>query len=240
MKSLFIFSVFFTFSVGTAVYGQNISVVDPVSKKVLTYEEIDILPNGEKVTSKNVDGSFIIQRNQKFYKAVNYSSITPKNYGAKGNGVYYNSGDMNALKSGNDDTQPLADFFKNRQKTPVYGSHMGGSSLYLPSSVYLSSGSYTIDDHYTKIFGDGPGATIIHAVAAKNENAPVFFYGRKPVGNASVSTKSDSKSINVKMERYKYKSSLYFLKKYEKMNAIGSYAYIVLSEITILVKKMIK
>lgn len=184
MKSLFIFSFFFAFSVGTAVYGQNISVVDPVSKKVLTYEEIDILPNGEKVTSKNVDGSFIIERNQKFYKAVNYSSISPKNYGAKGNGVYYNSGDMNALKSGNDDTQPLADFFKNRQKTPVYGSHMGGSSLYLPSSIYLSTGSYTIDDHYTKIFGDGPGATIIHAVAAKNENAPVFFYGRKPVGNA--------------------------------------------------------
>lgn len=184
MKSLVIFLVFLDLFVGTAVYGQTISIVDPVSKKVLTYEEIDVLPNGEKITSKNVDGGFIIERNQKFYKVVNYSNITPKNYGAKGNGIYQNSGDMNALKSGNDDTQALAVFFKNRQKTPAFGSHMGGSSLYVPISVYLTSGSYNIDDHFTKIFGDGPGATIIHAIAAKNENVPVFFFGRKPVGNA--------------------------------------------------------
>ncbi|UFK97123.1 hypothetical protein [Kaistella faecalis] len=183
MKALQIFSLFFFF-IGGIVNSQTISLVDPISKKVLTYEEIAILPNGQKVTVKDADGSFIIQLNQKFYKTVNYTSITPKNYGAKGDGVYSNSGDMNALKSGSDDTQPLSDFFKNRQKTSAFGSHMGGNSLYIPSSVYRSNGSYVIDDHFTKIFGDGPGATIIHAIADKNENAPVFLYGRKPVENA--------------------------------------------------------
>lgn len=64
-------------------------------------------------------------------------------------------------------------------------------------------------------------------------------------GNTSIkhlqglSTKSCKKNINVNMERFKYKSSLYYLKKYENLGFICSLTYVILSELSILLKKII-
>lgn len=54
-----------------------------------------------------------------------------------------------------------------------------------------------------------------------------------------VSTKSDIRKVNVRMERYKYESSLYYLKKYEDLDFFSSYIYILMQEITIRLKQLL-
>lgn len=53
-----------------------------------------------------------------------------------------------------------------------------------------------------------------------------------------ISTKSSPKSINVKMEKFKYQSSLYYLRKYDGLGFIGSYIYKGLNEILIFLKRL--
>ncbi len=55
-----------------------------------------------------------------------------------------------------------------------------------------------------------------------------------------VSSKSNTQNINIKMERFKYKSSLYYLNKYENLGWVGSKLYILLSEFVIFLKKIKK
>ncbi len=62
-------------------------------------------------------------------------------------------------------------------------------------------------------------------------------------GNTSVkhlqgiSSKSSANLVNVKMERFKYKSSLYYLKKYENLGFFASLFYVFLSEIVLFLKR---
>lgn len=53
-----------------------------------------------------------------------------------------------------------------------------------------------------------------------------------------VSTKSNRQNINPKMERYKTESTLYYLKKYEKLNSFFSFIFVFLNEISLLLKRM--
>lgn len=55
-----------------------------------------------------------------------------------------------------------------------------------------------------------------------------------------ISTKSSTNIINVKMERIKYQSALYYLQKYENLGKISSKIFIALSETVIFLKKVIK
>lgn len=55
-----------------------------------------------------------------------------------------------------------------------------------------------------------------------------------------VSTGSNAKTINRKMEVYKYQSALYYLKKYENLGVFKSSVFVILNEISILLKKLLK
>ncbi|UFK97122.1 glycosyltransferase [Kaistella faecalis] len=55
-----------------------------------------------------------------------------------------------------------------------------------------------------------------------------------------VSTNSNAKNINRKMEVYKYQSALYYLKKYENIGMFKSSVFVILNEISILLKKLLK
>lgn len=54
------------------------------------------------------------------------------------------------------------------------------------------------------------------------------------------STKNSGKKINYKMEKFKYESGVYYLKKYEGMGSLGEKLYIMLSELSIIIKKLIR
>ena len=54
------------------------------------------------------------------------------------------------------------------------------------------------------------------------------------------STKNSGKKINRKMEKYKYESGIYYLKKYEGMGSLGEKLYIMLSELSIFIKSLIR
>lgn len=55
-----------------------------------------------------------------------------------------------------------------------------------------------------------------------------------------VSTGSNAKTINRKMEVYKYQSALYYLKKYENLGVFKSSVFVILNEISILLKKLLR
>lgn len=55
-----------------------------------------------------------------------------------------------------------------------------------------------------------------------------------------ISTGCNSKTVNRKMEVYKYQSALYYLKKYENLGGFRSAVFVTLNEISILLKKIIK
>ncbi|MDF0718813.1 hypothetical protein P0M11_02255 [Kaistella sp. PBT33-4] len=163
---------------------QIITVVDPKTRLVQNYEEIKVLSGGRPVSSAAVDGKVIIEKDGRFYRIVNFSAVSPKDFGAKGDAMYRLEGDINALRSGTDDTEAIGRFLGTRNISAPTGSHLYGTALYFPYSVYRTSGAYIISDHYTKIYGDGPGISIIHANAGQNREEPLFFFGRKPTVNA--------------------------------------------------------
>lgn len=82
---------------------------------------------------------------------------------------------------------------------------------------------------------------IILGKQIKNAGKTCLLNGKTVVKHLQgISTKSFSKTINVKMERIKYQSSLYYLQKYENLGKLGSCLYVALSEFVIIFKKLIK
>lgn len=55
-----------------------------------------------------------------------------------------------------------------------------------------------------------------------------------------ISTKSSAGKINTRMERFKYRSALYYLQKYDGMGIVGAQLFVLLSEASIMIKKLIR
>ncbi|MDR2206630.1 MAG: glycosyltransferase family 2 protein [Flavobacteriaceae bacterium] len=73
----------------------------------------------------------------------------------------------------------------------------------------------------------------------KNKNKHCLLNGFTSVEHfQGVSTKSNPTSLSPKMERYKYKSALYYFKKYDNLGFLGSQVFILSGEISILLKKI--
>lgn len=171
--SFFLFNYILCFS-------QIMTKVNSVTNEIENFEAVSKMDDDSDINDQKVDSRIYYKINGKYYKKVYYSHLTPQLFGAKGNGTYRKIGDTRALEKGSDDNEAIEKFLSIRKRTNFTGSHLGGSSLYFPYSVYKTSGAYIIDDHYTSLIGDGNGASIIHAVNSdKNIDTPLFTFGRK-------------------------------------------------------------
>lgn len=182
MKTAVLFLLFFSVS----AYAQTITIADKNTKQINSYREVITFHDGTPMNDQKLDNNIYIKHNGKYYRKNISSENTPMNYGAKGNGSYKSKGDINQLEKGEDDLQSIDQFIKSRKKTADVGSHLGGSSLYFPYSVYKVKNSYLINDHYTEIYGDGAGASIIHALSdGKNTEVPLFTFKKGTEGSNS-------------------------------------------------------
>lgn len=79
---------------------------------------------------------------------------------------------------------------------------------------------------------------IILGKQIKNQGKTCLLNGHTSVKHLQgISTKNSAQKLNIKMERIKYMSSLYYLRKYEKINVFEAFLYKILSELVILVKR---
>lgn len=168
---------FFLLILSVSAYSQTITITDKNTKQINSYREVTTYYDGTKMTDQKLDNKIYIKLNGKFYRKNISTENTPMNYGAKGNATYRSNGDINQLEKGDDDSQSIDQFIKSRKKTADMGSHLGGSSLYFPYSIYKVKNAYLIDDHYTEITGEGAGASVIHALSdGKNSDIPIFTF----------------------------------------------------------------
>lgn len=149
-----------------AGFSQNfIERLDLYTNEKVSYEKIELLPNGEKVAKNNCDGIIIICDGNKYYKRVlpaeGFYNI--KWFGVKGDG------DKNDI--GTDDTNKIEQAIKILSHIlPTYslsgGNNFGGFTLYFPAGKYLVDKTIILPDN-VKIIGESMQSTNIHAKRPK-------------------------------------------------------------------------
>ncbi|WP_418263904.1 glycosyltransferase family 2 protein [Flavobacterium faecale] len=135
-------------------------------------------------------------------------------------------------------TKNIESKFLYKKNMPFLNKYMKCDSIngaaFIIESEFIKSNNY-LDDGTFLYYEE-----IILGKQIKNAGNTCLLNGFTFVDHLQgISTKSSTNNISVKMERLKYKSSLYYLKKYENMNTISCFLYSFLSEITIFIKVLI-
>lgn len=182
MKRFFLVLPIFVYS---SLFGQKSIVINndfnsDKSVYILTSKWYD----GTEMSDAKTDNIIYKKINGKYYKKAYSIESVPQLFGAKGDAKYNTKGDINQLLSGTDDTEALSKFLNSRNNTKNSKNKLGGSSLYLPSAVYKTRGTYLINDSSTSLYGDGIGSTILHTIKDdKNKDLPFFTFKRSNIGS---------------------------------------------------------
>lgn len=126
-----------------------------------------------------------------------------------------------------------------RDKMPFLNKHLVCDSIngaaFMVKADFMRENNYF--DEGTFLFFE----EIIFGRQIKDAGGTCLLNGYVSVKHLQgLSTKSSSKTLNIKMERYKYKSELYYFRKYCDLNMVYYILYIFLKETEILLKIFFK
>ncbi|KFF01519.1 hypothetical protein [Chryseobacterium luteum] len=155
----------------------SIQLIDEFTYQTHIYERVLFVPILDEIIYRNRNGIYYVNRT-----IINSREpISLKLFGAKGDGKYDQADKDKLSPLTTDDKDAIGKFIASRKKTNLRGSHYGGSTLYVPFSIYKTSGSYIINDHFTTICGEGYGASMFHCISESNINDPLITFTRNMV-----------------------------------------------------------
>ncbi len=142
--------------------------------------------NNELLSDTKIDNFLYFKIDNKYYKKANTTEIIPQLFGAKANGQYNLSDDTNSLIKGDDDDKAIIDFLINSRNIGLSLEKFGATTFYFPTAIYKSSGSYTIRNNGSIIFGDGSKSTLLHSVnSGENNDTPFIRFKISDKGSTS-------------------------------------------------------
>lgn len=133
----------------------------------------------------------------------------------------------------------LTDHFLYRDQMPYLNKYLFCDSIngaaFMINNQFLQENNYLDEGTFLYFEELILGRQII------NQNKTCLLNGFTSVKHLQgVSTKSSGKKINTKMERFKYESALYYLKKYDRIGFAQEKLFILLNELSIIAKKILK
>ncbi|MDF0718812.1 glycosyltransferase family 2 protein [Kaistella sp. PBT33-4] len=133
----------------------------------------------------------------------------------------------------------LTDHFVYRSELPYRGKYMICDSV--------NGAAFIIEDKFLRDIDFLDEGTFLYyeelilGRQIKDLGKTCFLNGYTEIKHLQgVSTKSRGRQINVQMERYKYESTLYYLKKYEGIGIFAQKLFILLNEFSIVLKKLLR